>query len=216
MYLCNPMQNTTKTILYIHGMGGGADSRIPSILSDALAQCRVVCRTYDFNPKIAHGQIEAWIKELRPDLVIGESLGALHALRVKGVPLIFVSPALNAALYLNLLSLLTWIPGVSRFFAWRYKPREGDRQPLNFSRSVLKEYREHARQALDFTDSDGRYIHAYFGAHDHYRRDGIVSIRRWKKLFGETFSVYDGTHFMENKYVYSMLIPDILRVLNIK
>ena len=43
-----------KTILYIHGMGGGADSRIPSILRECLpSRLQVVVRTYDFDPVTA-------------------------------------------------------------------------------------------------------------------------------------------------------------------
>ena len=45
-----------KTILYIHGMGGGGDSRIPSILKGHIAG--VTVRTYSFNPDIAAGQID--------------------------------------------------------------------------------------------------------------------------------------------------------------
>ena len=76
-------------ILYIHGMGGGADSRIPSILKERLVvlapALRVTVRTYDFAPDIACGQIAAWVEELKPGLVIGESMGAIHALAVSGV-----------------------------------------------------------------------------------------------------------------------------------
>ena len=73
-----------KTILYIHGMGGGADSRIPSVLNGWFRKhrrdIRVVVRTYDFHPDRAAEQIRAWYEELQPALVIGESLGANHAL----------------------------------------------------------------------------------------------------------------------------------------
>ena len=52
----------TKVILYIHGMGGGADSRIPSILSECMPEgLEVVVRTYDFDPEIAREQISSWI-----------------------------------------------------------------------------------------------------------------------------------------------------------
>ena len=53
-----------RIILYIHGMGGGGDSRIPSILKDCLADAlpagfpckvQVVVRTYDFDPEIFFG-----------------------------------------------------------------------------------------------------------------------------------------------------------------
>jgi len=50
----------SKVILYIHGMGGGADSRIPSILSECLpAPLEVTVRTYDFDPEIAREQISS-------------------------------------------------------------------------------------------------------------------------------------------------------------
>ena len=101
-------------VLYIHGMGGGADSRIPSILRECFSvsserneeDISIVCRTYDFDPEKAAGQISFWIEELNPVLIIGESLGALHAIRVKDIPHLFVSPALNINLMLNCLPMV--------------------------------------------------------------------------------------------------------------
>ena len=200
-------------VLYIHGMGGGADSRIPSILSEELVSfgVNVVVRTYDFDPEIALGQISSWVKELHPKLVIGESLGSLHALRIKGVPLLFVSPALNAPLYFRLQAWMTLIPGVTAIYQRIYKPREGDRQQMKFVFSVLRKYKDHRRQAM-LCESP---VHAFFGTHDHYRKSGIVSVRTWKKRFGDTFSMYEGTHFMEEEHVRTMLVEKILEVLNI-
>ena len=200
-------------VLYIHGMGGGADSRIPSILSEELVSfgVNVVVRTYDFDPEIALVQISSWVKELHPELVVGESLGSLHALRIKGVPLLFVSPALNAPLYFRLQAWLTLIPGVTAIYQRIYKPREGDRQQMKFVFSVLRKYKDHRRQAM-LCESP---VHAYFGTHDHYRKSGIVSVRTWKKRFGDTFSMYEGTHFMEEEHVRTMLVEKIIEVLNI-
>ena len=79
-------------------MGGGGDSRIPRLLNEMLAgsEIRTVVRTYDFDPEAGRKQIACWVEELRPDLVIGESLGAAHAIRVRDVPHLFVSPSLGA------------------------------------------------------------------------------------------------------------------------
>ncbi len=49
------------TILYVHGMGGGEDSRIPSILNQHINEfvnpedthIDVIVRTYDIDPQIA-------------------------------------------------------------------------------------------------------------------------------------------------------------------
>ena len=197
-------------------MGGGSDSRIPSILNEYFSLpdskpsgIKVICHTYSFDPEIAHGQIENWLNQYNPDLIIGESLGSLHALRIYDRPVILVSPALNTPFFFDLLACLTWISGVTELFQRIYRPREGDRQQMNFTRSVLSKYHAHGRAALEFKKKSSSEIHAFFGIHDHYRRSGVVSIRRWKKLFGDTFTLYDGTHFMEEEYIFSLLIPKI-------
>ena len=216
-------------ILYIHGMGGGGDSRIPSILQECLAvhgrhdaglsgRVCLTVRTYDFDPEIAAGQIRGWVEELKPSLVIGESLGALQALRVRGVPLLFVSPALNAPLYFEFLAWLSLIPGVTWLFDRIYKPRDGDRQRLHFSHRILRKYMRHRSLALENSPRAGAegIFHAFIGIHDHYRKSGIVSVRTWKKYFGDSFAMYDGTHFTEEEHILAKIIPLIYNVLEIK
>ena len=206
-------------VLYIHGMGGGGDSRIPSILSDILASdgINVIVRTYDFDPECAAGQIAGWVDELKPELVIGESLGALHAMRIKGVPHIYVSPALNSPKYFALLAWLSLIPGVTRYFDNLYRPKQGDRQPLHFTYRVMRNYASHRKEALANSPAAGSddSFYAFFGRKDHYRKSGIVSVRSWKKHFGQSFEWYDGTHFTEEEYIYSRVLPCLRNALNI-
>lgn len=207
-------------ILYIHGMGGGSDSRIPSILreyfNDTLdPSVQVVCHTYSFDPEVAHNQITTWVDKYDPKLVVGESLGSLHALRICDRPVILVSPALNTPFFFRILSWLVLFPKVSCLFERIYRPREGDRQKVIFTRYILKKYRSHGLASLEFSQKSSYEPHAFFGLRDHYRRSGVVSIRRWKRLFGETFTLYDGTHFMEEEYVFSLLVPKILSILNV-
>lgn len=208
-----------RTILYIHGMGGGADSRIPSILATALSgKAEVVVRTYDFNPEIATVQITSWVDEIKPVLVIGESLGALHAMRIPDIPKLFISPALNAPLYFELIAWLTLLPGMTWIFDRIYRPKEGDRQKLHFTFGTLRKYRSHRRYALEMASCGIRKnsFKAFFGTADHYRKSGVVSIRTWKKYFGDSFFLYAGTHFMEEEHIYSLLIPYLCKLLKIK
>lgn len=206
-----------KVIFYVHGMGGGGDSRIPSILQDNLGPgYEVVVRTYDFDPETAHAQIGAWAEEVRPDLVIGESMGATHAIALKGCPHLFVSPSLGAPFYFRLMAAIAWIPGVTSFLDKHFHPKEGDRQKLHFARKTLLKWRKVYDDAMCNTTKNGSrdYFHAFFGTHDHYRRSGVVMIRKWKKYFGKgTWTVYDGTHFMEEEYIRTLLIPKIKSVI---
>ena len=200
-------------ILYIHGMGGGGDSRIPSILRDALhGEAEVVVKTYDFNPETASVQIESWVEDLKPEIVVGESLGALHALRIRNVHHVFVSPSLDAPLYFSILALLALIPGVTWMMDRIYRPKDGDRQPLHFTYSTLRKYPAHRVAALQNSLKKGSRdtFHAFFGTRDHYRRSGIVSVRTWKRYFGsDSYTMYDGTHFMEEEFIHEMLLPKL-------
>lgn len=208
-------------------MGGGGDSRIPSILKDVFDSCPshpersegsvdVIVRTYDFDPEIAADQIAGWVKELKPSLVIGESLGSLHAIRIKGVPHLFVSPSLNAPLYFGWLAPLALIPGVTALLDRIYRPREGDRQPLHFTYRTLRKYIRHRNLALQNTPRKGAQdkFFAFFGTRDHYRRSGIVSKKTWRKHFGNTFATYDGTHFMEEEFVRTILADKALEMMS--
>ena len=208
-----------RNVLYIHGMGGGSDSRIPSILSE-ICSCqsiKVIARTYSFDPEVAADQIDLWVKELNPVVVIGESLGALHALRLRGVPHVFVSPALNAPLFFEPMAWLTLIPGMTWIFDRIYRPREGDRQPLHFTFGTLRKYRRHRVEALKGlpADSGNDIFFAFFGEHDHYRRSGVVSVRAWRRYFGnDSYQMYDGTHFMEEEFVRTMLADKVFELVS--
>ncbi len=212
------------TILYIHGMGGGVDSRIPSILNSHInsyiapgqdARIEVVVRTYDIDPSIAWEQITSWRNELNPDLVIGESLGSLHAIRLSGVPHLFVSPAVGAARWM---AFASWLPFSASIMRMMFKPHPGERQPLDFTYKVLSHYRGMRKRVLDCSPANGGrdYFFAFFGTEDTYRRSGVVSVRSWAKHFGpDSYKIYKGTHYMEEEYLYSMLIPKILEVLGL-
>ena len=212
------------TILYIHGMGGGVDSRIPSILNEHINEyvhdpdirIDIVVRTYDIDPYIAERQISSWREELRPQLVIGESLGSLHAILQRGVPHLFVSPAIGAARWM---AAASWMPGASWVMHRIFKPVPGERQVLDFSHKVLSHYRGMWRKLLVCTTLHGSkdYFFAFFGTEDRYMKSGIVNVRKWTELFGsDSYATYKGTHYMEEEYLHSMLIPKILEVLGLR
>lgn len=202
-------------------MGGGRDSRIPSILNgwfqSERPDVRIVIRTYSFDPGEAAEQIDSWYDELHPSLVIGESMGANHALallsrksgdKTAAFPLLLVSPALGGPKYMYRLAFLTKVPGIPALFEWIYKPKPGDRQEIFFRYGSLRKWKTIIRQASDAV-SFRKSIQAFFGTEDHYRKSGIVSVRSWRNRYGECH-IYDGTHFMEEDNIQKMLIPAIL------
>ncbi len=192
-------------------MGGGEDSRIPSILSE---QFNITVRTYSFDPEEARKQIDSWIKELSPALLIGESLGATHALYFAGkynLPCILVSPAINAPRYFVVLSLLCFIPGVGKYFCYKHKSRTERRQKIEADYKILKKWGIYKDYPYDKDRIP--FLKAFFGKRDHYRKSGIVSIHKFRSLFGDFFQMYDGSHYMEEEYLHSLLDPAIRSIL---
>lgn len=207
-----------RTILYVHGMGGGGDSRIPALLAGLLEaeNVRVVVRTYDFDPPVGRAQLDAWVQELKPALVIGESLGAIQALRIKGIPHLFVSPSLGAPEILYKMAPLSLLALGRCYLHHRYPVKAGDRQALKFRFGVMRRYRAHWEAALE-SIGPGEYYYAFFGTQDHYMRSGVVQVGLWEKYFGkDTYTLYEGTHFMEEEYVQSLLLPKIREVLSLQ
>jgi hypothetical protein len=45
-------------------------------------------------------------------------------------------------------------------------------------------------------------------------KSGAVRIAAWEEMFGKTYTLYEGTHFMEEEYVDSLLIPKIHEILD--
>ena len=222
-----------KTVFYIHGMGGGETSRIPNHLRHFFAELgrddiQVICPTYDFDPEIAHPFILSEIERCKPDLIIGESLGAIHALRTSGYPLLLVSPAIGGPEYMCRIAPWTLIPGIpwicSRFI-WHVK--YPGRQKLDFRYRILMHYKAHKeamlaaaaiRSGTTLCPEDGgsknNYVHAFIGDYDHYRKNGVVDPDKWDALFGpETRTSYPGTHYMEDEYIRSLLVPAILSLM---
>jgi len=210
-----------NTVLYIHGMGGGGDSRIPGVLAERFVGegIRVVVRTYSFDPDEGAAQIASWVEELHPELIIGESLGSIQALRVGGLPHLFVSPSLGAPPLLYKLRGVTHF-ALGRWYLHRLFPvKAGDRQPLLFVPEVLKKYQAHWEAAKAQARKDlaaGLPFFAFFGTQDHFKKSGVVQLQLWRDLFGDTYQEYEGTHFMEEEYVDSLLVPKIREMLTLQ
>ena len=110
------------------------------------------------------------------------------------------------------------IPGVTSIFDRIYRPKDGDRQKLHFKYSTLKKYLAHGRAALlnSVRSGSSDQFYAFFGTRDHYRRTGIVSVSAWKKYYGDSFMMYEGTHFTEEEHIFDKVLPEIYNMLNIK
>ena len=80
----------------------------------------------------------------------------------------------------------------------------------------MLKYKAHGEAAIASIEPGG-YYYAFFGKQDHYKASGVVRVDLWEKYLGkDTYTEYDGTHFMEPEYIDTLLIPKIREVLGLE
>ena len=214
-------------ILYLHGMGGGSTSRMPVRLQQVLSNkhftkdgepCRlnVVCETYDFDPEVATNQIAEWVETYQPALVISESMGAIHALGIQGIPHIWLSPALNYDRGAEF--ALPWL-SLSNMFGCTYtKQRGANRQEIRGDHELVAKFKpmiqSYKEAILNNPQRDPSY--AFFGDKDPFRKTGIVSIMVYQRLYGNSYEVYDGGHCLDVRQIRPKLLPKIIEMLGLE
>lgn len=84
------------TIIYVHGLGSGANSRTGRNLKDIFPSDNILCPEMPIMPKDAITYLTEYCKEHRPDIVIGTSLGGFYSMFPCGPYRILVNPAIDA------------------------------------------------------------------------------------------------------------------------
>ena len=198
-------------ILFLHGMGGSGGSYIPRCLDKKLSKMhfitkdgepcdlKVIRKTYNYDPDIATEQISKLVETNHPVLVIGESMGAIHALGIRGIPHIYLSPALN---YDRGVDLFLPLAELGSKFGLIYRKRRGARrQEIVGDPKLLAKFKpmlDGYKQAILDNPRDPSY--AYFGKNDPFKVRGIVCIEEYKRLYGDSgdnYEEFDGGHVLD-------------------
>ena len=215
-------------ILYLHGMGSGSKtSRVANKLRTELPKMQftkdgepctlnLICETYDFDPEVATKQIAEWVKAYQPVLVIGESMGSIHALGIQGIPHIYISPALN---YDRGTEFIMPLMTLANLIGYHYTSQRGkQRQKIDGNPELLAKFRpmiqSYKEAILSRPQRDPSF--AFFGSNDKYMLSGIVSIKEYERLYGDSYEVHEGGHIFGANYVKPRLVPKIVEMLGLE
>ena len=208
-------------------MGGGSTSRMPVKLQQVLSNMhftkagepcslQVICETYDFDPEVATNQIAEWVETYQPALVMSESMGAIHALGIQGVPHIWLSPALN---YDRGAEFVLPFISIANMMGYTYtKQRGANRQKILGDPELVAKFKpmiqSYKEAILNNPQRDPSY--AFFGNKDDFRKTGIVSIKEYKRLYGNNYEVYEGGHCLSVRQIRPKLLPKIVEMLGLE
>lgn len=83
-------------IIYVHGLGSGANSSTGALLREIFIDDTVVCAEMPIKPLEALSYLKDLVNKEKPDLVIGTSLGGFYTMQIAGVKKLLINPALDA------------------------------------------------------------------------------------------------------------------------
>ena len=219
----------TKTILYVHGMGGnGHDGfywRLAECLDNRLLtsdtesfQARVVTFDYDFDPEKAQEQIAGAISLHHPDLLVATSLGAFHTLVFPNIPRVLVSPALNAGKVIARIGEELKKNPIKRFMLEISLGSCEGSQALTANPRVLKKFQALAVK-IDQNVENLKNCPAYavYGGNDMYMQMNVVNPKHFEAIFNsadyDILPSYD--HNFNGFDVIGHIIPKIYELLGI-
>jgi predicted esterase YcpF (UPF0227 family) len=203
----NPEPQEEKTILYIHGFASSGNSGTVVMLRNVLYEknIKVVAPDVSMQPKTAIEQLKTLVETLRPDLIIGTSMGAFYAEMLHGIPRILVNPSFHMSKTLVFKNML----GNQKFL----NKREDGAETFKVDKQTVAEYKEVEKELFsDLSTEEKERVYGLFGINDKF-----VNYRdEFTKHYGKAhFILFEGEHQLNDKVLKKTVLPLVSKLLNI-
>ena len=182
-----------KRIMYVHGFASSAQSGTVSRLRTTFPEADVVAFDLPVDPHEAIALLKAKCEELKPDLILGTSMGGMFTEQLHGFDRILVNPAFQIADTMREHNMM----GKQTFL----NPREDGVQEFYVDKPLVKAYREVSEQC--FAQPEPR-VWGLFGDNDE-----LVDTY---DLFREHYSQaihFHGAHRMDDQSFMHAVVPVI-------
>lgn len=123
-----------KTIMYNHGFSSAASSGTVDLIRQTFPNARVVAFDIPLHPEEGLALLREKVKEEKPDLIIGTSMGGMYTEMLYGVDRICVNPAFEMATTMK-------EHGMTGKQLWQNPRQDGEKEFL-VTKALEKEYAE--------------------------------------------------------------------------
>ena len=187
-----------KKILFFHGFASSANSGNAIEMRNSLYEEDVEVKAIDIPvmPLEAMLRLKEWVKQEKPDLIVGTSMGAMYAEQMKGVKRILVNPSFDMARTLT-------FGGMGRR-EFRNK-REDGAKDFKVDKEMIAQFRIIQKDSLkDITAQEKELVWGLFG-----RMDKLVNFQKeFLKAYGKQhFMVFEGEHYLNGKVLSHTVLP---------
>ncbi len=123
-----------KTIMYNHGFGSAASSGTVKLIQQTFPNARVLAFDIPLHPEEGFAFLRDKVAEVKPDLIIGTSMGGMYTEMLYGVDRICVNPAFEMGQTMK-------DHGMTGNQTWQ-NPRQDGETDFIVTKALVKEYRE--------------------------------------------------------------------------
>ncbi len=186
-----------KKILYVHGFASSGASGTVKSLRLLLPSATIIAPDLPIHPREALDLLTETIRNERPSLVIGTSMGGMLSQMLYGVDRILVNPAFEIAdtfLKRDMLGKVTF-----------HNPRKDGVQEFMLTKSLVQEFREVSRMCFMEKQQDKDcHVYGLFGLHD----DVVDTYDLFHSHYANAIR-FDGGHYLNDHTIIHSLLPVI-------
>lgn len=195
LYLC---ARYMMKVLYIHGFASAGSTGTATQMRNHLYPKGVQVESPDVpvNPLEAMTMLRALVADVKPDLIVATSMGALYAEQLYGVPRILVNPSFHMA------KLLTF-RGLGRR-EFRNKRQDGAKD-FKVDKSMIQAFQQVEKNSFrGITAEEKTLVWGLFGT-----QDKLVNCQAdFKNHYGSgRMRLFEGEHFLNDKVLSHAVMP---------
>lgn len=197
---------TAMKVLYIHGFASAGSSGTATHLRNMLYEygVEVVSPDIPIMPAEALTFLRNTVNTLKPDLIIGTSMGGLYTELMYGTPRILVNPSFHMARHLTFQGL-----GRREFF----NKREDGTKDFKVDKEMIAQFREVEKGSFgNITEQEKTIVWGFFGKNDKF----VNCQPEFKKAYGTAhFHLFDGEHRLNDTVLKRDILPTAKQILGL-
>lgn len=194
---CFPQLMEGKKILYVHGFLSAGSTHTATLLREFMPRATVLAPDLPVRPAEAMQLLDETVRNERPDLVVGTSMGGMYAEMLYGVDRICVNPAFEMGSTMSERGMM----GKQTF----QNPRADGVQELIVTKSLVKEYREMTEHCFaHVTPDEQQRVYGLFADNDEVVNTYDLFLSHYPQAIR-----FHGEHRLIEKTLLHYLLPVI-------
>lgn len=192
-------QKLRANILYVHGFASSGNSGTAATIQKFLPNCRVVSPDLPVDPNEALAMLRRIVKSEKIDVVVGTSMGAMFAQKLRGVPKVLVNPAFHVS------ESMRRKIGTVPFF----KQRKDGATEFEVTPALCDAYKAIETGQFDnLSDNEKKIKFGLFGTDD-----DVVSCEAEFDRYNNRKLIFNGGHRLTEKAIYEYVVDAVLTLL---